>query len=322
MDRRRYSASGRDRRPGDITVLGTAKNSYQGQEGALKPMHRCLFSKAGFFAMISIAALGWTGVAAQNAPSTQNAPDAAAAQATAPAEAPAPAAQTVPEDRHKVDFSKSRKSFPNLLAPYEGRTLSSPRLDNSPRINQLIHEGKLPLSLNDAIALALENNLDLAIARYNLDIADTDILRTKAGSSARGVNTGVVSGTPGGGVGGFGSGASGAGAGGTSTGAGGAGSGAGGLVTSTSGVGPSVPNFDPFLTTGLSIEHSTFPLSNTVTAGVPSLQQNTGTANFGYTQGFATGTTFQVTYNNNRQTSNSIRTSLVPVINSSMRFSI
>ena len=79
----------------------------------------------------------------------------------------------------------------------------------------LVRDGKLYLSLKDAIDLALENNLDLAIARYNLPIADTDILRTQAGGFFRGVNTGVVQGTPGGGVGGFGSGAPGAGAGGT-----------------------------------------------------------------------------------------------------------
>jgi multidrug efflux system outer membrane protein len=91
----------------------------------------------------------------------------------------------------------------------------------------------LYLTLQDAIALALENNLDLAIARYNMPIADTDLLRTKAGGSFRGVNTGVVQGTPGGGVGGYGAGAPGAGAGGTTGGAGGAGAGASGLVQST-----------------------------------------------------------------------------------------
>src|SRR5205807_4447454 len=146
----------------------------------------------------------------------------------------------------KVDFSKPRKSFPNLLAPYEGRTMRLPRLQNSARINQLIKDGKLMLSLNDAIALALENNLDLAIARYNLDIADTDILRTKAGASVRGVASGLVQGTPGGGIGGFGSG-SGAGAGGTSGGAGGAGTGAGGLVQSTIGTGSPVSSYDPLV---------------------------------------------------------------------------
>ena len=61
----------------------------------------------------------------------------------------------------------------------------------------------------------MENNLDIAIARYNLPIADTDVLRTKAGGIFRGVNTGVVQGTPGGGIGGLGSGAPGGGAGGT-----------------------------------------------------------------------------------------------------------
>jgi hypothetical protein len=73
---------------------------------------------------------------------------------------------------------------------------------NSPRLNQLVRDGKLYLSLQDAISLALENNLDIAIARYNLPIADTDVLRTKAGGIFRGVNTGVVQGTPGGGIGG------------------------------------------------------------------------------------------------------------------------
>ena len=76
---------------------------------------------------------------------------------------------------------------------------------------------------NEHEALALENNLDLAIARYNIPIAQADILRTQAGGSFRGVNTGVVQNTPGGGVGGFGTGGPGAGAGGTSGGAGGAG---------------------------------------------------------------------------------------------------
>jgi hypothetical protein len=90
----------------------------------------------------------------------------------------------------------------NPLNPYAPNTVPEPVLANSNRLDSLIHDGKLYLSLRDAIDLALENNLDLAIARYNLPIADTDLLRTKAGGSFRGVNTGVVQGTPGGGVGG------------------------------------------------------------------------------------------------------------------------
>ena len=127
-----------------------------------------------------------------------------------------------------------------------------------PRVfDQLIRDGKLYLSLKDAIDLALENNLDLAIARYNLPIADTDILRTQAGGIFRGVNTGVVQGTPGGGVGGFGTGAPGAGAGGTTSGAGGAGAGASGLVQSTLGAGTPVSSYDPAVHCLWRIEHQT-----------------------------------------------------------------
>ena len=77
--------------------------------------------------------------------------------------------------------------------------------------------------MDDAVALALENNLDIDIQRYNLSIADTDILRAKAGSSTLGINSGVVQNTPGGGVGPIGN-QVGSGQGGTSVAAGGAGS--------------------------------------------------------------------------------------------------
>ncbi len=228
----------------------------------------------------------------------------------------------LPASAQQADYTKGKSPFPNPIAPYQGRSVPAPNFSNSPRIDQLIQNGKLMLSLDDAITLALENNLDLAIARYNLNIADTDILRTKAGQAARGVSTGIVQGTPGGGVGGFGTGASGAGAGGTSSAAGGAGTGTGGLVTSTTGVGPAVPSFDPFLSGTLQIERAVTPQSNIVVAGVPSLNQNTGSANFSYNQGFATGTNMSVGFNNSRVTTNSTRTFLNPVLGSSFRLTI
>jgi outer membrane protein TolC len=192
----------------------------------------------------------------------------------------------------------------------------APSLTNSTRLTDLIKDGKLMLSLDDAIALALENNLDLAISRYNLQIADTDILRTKSGASARGVASGLVQGTPGGGIGGFGTGAPGAGAGGTSGGAGGAGTGASGLVESTIGTGAAVESFDPAINGNLSIEHAAVPLSNTVTTGTAQLQQNTATANFLYTQAFTSGTSLSFGFNNSRQTSSSLFTSLTPLLSS------
>jgi len=224
------------------------------------------------------------------------------------------------------DYSKGKGQFPNLIGPYTGRDVPPPVTSNTARIDQLIHDGKLTLSLDDSIALALENNLDIAIARYNLSIADTDILKAKAGSQISGVNTGLVQGTPGGGVGttsagGIGTsttGATGGGAGGTTAGSGGAGSGTSGLVQSTVGSGPPIGSFDPQITAGLSIEHLTQPTASPF-AGAANLAQNTGVANIGYQQYFPSGTQLAVTFNNNRQTTNSFFTALNPILNNSMR---
>jgi outer membrane protein TolC len=209
----------------------------------------------------------------------------------------------------------------NPLNAYSADQVPRPDLTNSPLLGQLIRDGKLYLSLKDAIRLALENNLDLAIARYNLPIANMDILRTRAGGIFRGVNAGVVQGTPGGGVGGFGTGAPGAGAGGTTGGAGGAGAGASGLVQSTLGVGTAVASYDPSIVGSVGAEHQTTPLANQQIYGVPSLQSNTGQATVAYSQAFPTGTSFTVEFNNSRQTTNSPFFNLSPVLNSMYRFS-
>ena len=203
----------------------------------------------------------------------------------------------------------------NPLDAYRPDHVPAPNLANSPRLDSLIQDGVLVLSLNDAIELALENNLDLAIARYNLPIAQADILRTKAGGAFLGVNTGIVQNTPGGsGVGGFGAGPSGTGAGGTSGGAGGAGTGAAGLVQSTLGTGTAVPSFDPQITGTGSVEHYTDPLSNQVGYGVPILHDNTILGNFTFSQAFPTGTTFALGLDNTRATTNSTYTFLNPQI--------
>ena len=204
----------------------------------------------------------------------------------------------------------------NPFNTYRATLVPQPNLANSSRIDALVHDGVLELSLKDAITLSLENNLDLAIARYNIPIAEADILRTRAGGSFRGVNTGVVQNTPGGGVGGFGSGSSGAGAGGTSGGAGGAGSGASGLVQSTLGTGTNVASYDPAITGTLNNEHFTQPLSNISIYGVQTLQQNTTIGNVGYSQAFPTGTSFSFIFDNNRDATNSPRSYLTPTLNS------
>lgn len=210
----------------------------------------------------------------------------------------------------------------NFLSPYQPVKVPEPTFANTPRIDQLIKGNELRLSLQDAIALALENNLDLAIARYNLVIADTDLMRTRAGAEVRGVATGLVQGTPGGGIGGFGSGAPGAGAGGTSGGAGGAGSGASGLVQSTLGTGANIDSFDPVIDGSMNLQKSVVPLSSTVLTGVPLLQQNTATASFRYAQAFASGTSMTVGFDNQRNASNNRFADLQPELTSSFRLSI
>ncbi len=223
---------------------------------------------------------------------------------------------SAPSASVKLEMPKSL----NPLSPYIGTDVPASVMANSPRLNQLVRDGKLYISLQDAISLALENNLDLAIARYNLPIADTDILRTKAGGIFRGVNTGVVQGTPGGGIGGLGSGAPGGGAGGTTAGAGGAGAGASGLVQSTLGAGTFVNSYDPQLNINSGTEHQTLPLTNVTLNGVPTLQTNTGVFNVNYSQAFATGSSISFEFDNNRQTTNSAFTSLSPALNSFYRF--
>ncbi len=81
----------------------------------------------------------------------------------------------------RPDFTAGRSHFPNPLAPYAPMRVSEADMTNSPRVEQLIQDGKLMLSLQDAISLALENNLDISVQRYGPWIAETGVLRAKAG---------------------------------------------------------------------------------------------------------------------------------------------
>ncbi len=244
-----------------------------------------LFFAAALFAAIIVPA-GW----AQDASQVPAAPS-----------AQVPAQRVLPSSSQPFDvkeYAKPQSHFPNPLGPYTPRHVAPPNLANTARIDQLMQDGKLYISMNDAVALALENNLDIAIARYNLNIADTDIWRAKAGfNTILGVNSGVVQNTPGGGVGGLGT-QVGSGQGGTSVAAGGAGAGSSGLVQSTLGSGPLITSFDPILT-------GTFQLDQNRTQSIspfapPFSDSHTATWDFGYQQGFHSGTNLTVGFNNTR----------------------
>ena len=206
------------------------------------------------------------------------------------------------------DFSRpSAGLLGNPFRPYMPTTLEKASFTNSPRLADLLRDGKIYLSLSDAIALALENNYDIAIQRYFLDIADLDIARTNAGSSFRGVGSTVLQNT----IGGTSqtlsaSGAPGAVAGATA--------GAGGIVLTTDGAGPAPTARDPLVAGTIELNRSESPA---VTILSPRAFTNTDSYNFTYTQGYSPGTTLQIAWNNSRTTSNSEFFSYSPLLQSS-----
>src|SRR5664280_2907707 len=277
--------------------------------------------------LLSVFLLGILAAAsfAQNAP-PQTAPN-------NPPLTPLPQAPAPQHNAHLYsdqDYSRGKRQFPNPFVVYTVREVAPLNVTNSARIDQLIKDGSMYLSLNDAVAMALENNLDIGIQRYNLSIADTDILRTSAGAVALGVNAGLVQGTPGGttgttSAGGTGTSTTGSTGGGAANSDGcatGAGAGVGGIVASTTGEGPPIDNFDPVITGTVSVERATTPEANTVFTGTPSLNQNTTTANFLYSQGFSTGTLMTVGFNNSRVASNALFNTLNPNLTPNFRFEV
>lgn len=206
------------------------------------------------------------------------------------------------------DFSKPAGGLlGNPIKKYRPTTIAQADFNNSVRLRNLLKDGKIYLSLSDAIALALENNYDIAIARYYLDIADTDILRAKAGSSLRGVGAAVLQNT----IGGTSQTLSSSGAPGTVA---GATTGSSGIVLSTDGAGPTPENRDPIVGGSIQLQRSESPA---IGVFQPRAFTNTDQYDFTYNQGFSTGTALQVAWNNSRTTTNSFLNDYSPYLASS-----
>lgn len=247
--------------------------------------------------------------------------DSTQSSSASPASEPRTVQAPQPQDFVIKDYSKPTPAFPNVIRPYMPQHVPPPNLANTSRIDQLMHDGKIILSIDDAVALALENNLDIGIARYNLNIADTDVLRAKSGANNfLGANSGVVQNTPGSGVGGLG-GTVGSGAGGTTAAPGGIGAGTNGLVSSSLGLGSPITSFDPILTGTLQEDHSN-TISSNVFTGAPTVSQNTGTYNFAYNQGFQWGTNMLVGFTNSRVTTNNVFNTYSPQISPAFQFKL
>jgi outer membrane protein TolC len=211
------------------------------------------------------------------------------------------------------DFSQPAGRFlGNPINMYRPTSIAKASFVNSVRLSDLVKDGKIYLSLSDAIALAIENNYDIAIARYNLDIADTDLLRARAGSMLRGVNSGVVANTLGGSSSTL---TAGGGPGGTTGGSGGAASGSSGLVLSTSGAGPAPANLDPTLTGAIQFDRQ-HAVSTSFFSGGSSTTNN---YNFTLSQGLVTGTNFQFGFNNTYATTSNGVTLLSPQLSSNFK---
>ncbi len=215
------------------------------------------------------------------------------------------------------DFTKpAGKLLGNPINMYRPTTIGKASFANSVRLADLVKNGKIYLSLSDAIALAIENNYDIAIARYDLDIADTDILRTRTGALPLGVPSGLVTNTLGGSASTL---TAGGGPGGTSVGAGGAGSGVSGLTLTTAGAGLPPENLEGVATSAIQFDRLEQPVTSVF---VPRSFQNTDTYNFTYNQGFVTGTSLALTFNNSRVTTNSPFDVYSPLLESSFKATV
>jgi len=173
----------------------------------------------------------------------------------------------------KRDYTHAPKAFPNLFAPYTNQYVDPGVLTNSPRLEQLIHDGRLDLSLQDAIALALENSMDIVVSRYNPWIADVSLLKTRAG--------GYGYGTP-------------------------------GSISVGSTASLPLLQYDPLITQTLSFADVTTPINNPFISGTGStatttrasaLSSHSSTFNTQYQQNFDLGTSFNVAWNNTRASS-------------------
>src|SRR5690349_4302032 len=222
----------------------------------------------------------------QEAPST---PAQQTAQPQQPEQQPAqPAMAPVSLGVAKYDFSKGPRAFPNILNPYKPISIAQPVLTNSPKIEQMIHDAKLELTLQDAIELALENNIDITVARYNPWLADTSILKAKAGGF------GYV--TPG-----------------------------SAFVGSSAGF--TQASYDPFITASVSLDDRSTPVNNpflsgTGTATLTSLVSHTANYNTQISQGFTSGTNLTVAWDNQRGSSTSAFNTFNPFTQSSLSIAI
>ncbi|HXB69226.1 MAG TPA: TolC family protein [Candidatus Acidoferrales bacterium] len=208
------------------------------------------------------------------------------------------------------------------------------RFENSPRVHELMRAGNLYLSVQDALAVAIENNLDIELQRFALPQGDTELLRAKGGGLNRGLNF-TLSEVPTG-VGGPLSP--------VLTNAASAGRATAGTSVATNALelgvlgepqtnlslqgtvlqsnGTAIPSYDPAVVAQLNWTHQTTPQTSTVQTGSNSLVSATTLYNAGIQEGFATGGQASLNFNNSRQSVNSLRSGYNPYTGSSLGLTV
>lgn len=183
------------------------------------------------------------------------------------------------------DYSRAKRWFPNIFDQYWQTHVPQSTLTNTPKIDQLVQNGQLKLSLDDAVALTLENNLDIRVQQYQTWIAQTQLLKAESGGVPQAGTSQAV----------------------------------------TLGTAPSV-SFDPAITAQVGFQGGVQPVNQyfTVGAGTPVLEiaAHNFTYNLGFAEGFHSGTSFQVTLDSTRATTDNFGYLFTPSVQSTLTASI
>lgn len=226
---------------------------------------------------------------------------------SAAAQGPAPAT---------FDFTESPSSFPRIFTVYKMREVPGPNLENSAELAQEARGGTLRLSLEQMLGAVVENNLGLAAARYNLSMAETDLLRARSGQAPRGTNgapipAGLFAGA-------IGAGLNTGGGGGTRTGGGQGGISGNARIVH---IGPR-GSYDPRINMNFSIDTETSPLNSTRVSGVATPTSHTTAFQMFYSQAFTTGTSFSLGWNLQRGSTTELNQQFNPSFASRLNFSV
>lgn len=222
-----------------------------------------------------------------------------------------------------IDYSQGAGTWPNFNI-YRAPEVPEADLDDSATIDRLIREGKLYVSLQDLILLALENNLDIEVGRYGRLEADTDLLRARAGAQLSGVQTQIstlstgqsaqrsgqqVQGQRGQATG-------------ITTNASEQATNAAATGNAASFFGTQTTNLDPTFSTTMTFARTSNPQISDFVTGTNTLIQDTNSYNLNYSQGFTTGTTLGVGFSTVLSENNNLRSLFNPALGSDMSLTI